>query len=466
MIELIYYTMSFIPSDRTLQLSDSAGNIAHIGVLASNTTTTPLLSDFPTTSTGDSLGHYHYTEAGTNALKFLNVAGSGTGGHKFYTANSTTAPVNTATIGLDGLTLDYSQAGGATLVNLPSIISGQVGQVVFNYPPGLDTFGIQFGVYNNPVQVLFNSGPFVVGTTYYAQASNAQTLIIRATPNPSDPVLDCSSFTFGQVPFAYVSGSTPTVSQIINMFDTLSITTDNDNSELSATDLTLTTQNNQSILSATSLTFNSVNVKMNQVQPTLIYSSPLIYADGHEPATSLTIRNNYAYSGWYYKNAPPNTSPTNKINWYFAPKTANTTPVSALKGISISFFNGANTSNDNCLFLTVYTVPTGINDYAPGFFHSANTYVFNTAINPTANTNYQGVVIIDKSQVPFNYETQIQYQPSTVNNPKGSYQQTDNILAVVIGTNSASATNAVELVVNKLNLHYADFTQSYLLIPP
>ena len=250
------------------------------------------------------------------------------------------------------------------------------------------------------------------------------------------------------------------------MFDTLSITTDNDNSELSATDLTLTTQNNQSILSATSLTFNSVNVKMNQVQPTLIYSSPLIYADGHEPATSLTIRNNYAYSGWYYKNAPPNTSPTNKINWYFAPKTANTTPVSALKGISISFFNGANTSNDNCLFLTVYTVPTGINDYAPGFFHSANTYVFNTAINPTANTNYQGVVIIDKSQVPFNYETQIQYQPSTVNNPKGSYQQTDNILAVVIGTNSASATNAVELVVNKLNLHYADFTQSYLLIPP
>jgi hypothetical protein len=455
--------MEYLTVNTSIQLSDTLGNINHQGILASNINgTTTLTETFPTTSTGSSLGHYHYTEAGTNALKFLNVAGSGTGGHKFYTANSTTAPVNTATIGLDGLTLDYSQAGGATLVNLPSVISGQPGQIVFNYPPGLDTFGIQFGVYNNPVQVLFNSGPFVVGTTYYAQATNAQTLIIRATPNPSDPALNCSSFTFGQVPFAYVSGSSPTVSQVINMFDTLSITTNNDNSELSATNLTLTTQTNQSILSATSLTFNSVNVKMNQVQPTLIYSSPAIYADGQAPATSLTIRNTYGYSGWYFKNI----SSGQKINWYFPPKNATNTLVSDLKGVSISFFNGATTSNDNTLFITIYTRPTGSNDYAPGFFHSANTYIFDQSITPVANTNYQGVCIIDKSLVPHNYETQIQYQQSPVNNPRGNYQPTDNILAVTIGSNSASPTNSVEFVVNKLNLHYADFTQSYLLVSP
>jgi len=451
----------------TLQFGDTFGNIGHRGILASNIYgSTALTETFPTTTTGDSVGHYHYTEPTTNALKFLNVAGSGTGGHKFYTANSTTAPINTATIDLDGLTLDYSQTGGDTLINLPSVISGQVGQVVFNYPPGLDTFGIQYGVYNNPVQVLFNSGPFVVGTTYYAQASNAQTLIIRATPNPSDPVLNCSSFTFGQVPFAYVSGSSPTVSQVINMYNTLSITTDNDNSELSATELTITTQTNQSILSSTALTFNNINIKLNQVQPTLIYSSPVIYADGHEPATSLTIRNTYGYSGWYYKNAPPNSAPTNKINWYFAPSNPNVSIVSDLKGISISFFNGNTTSNDDTLYITIYTRVTGSNDYAPGFYHSAFTYVFNQTITPTINTNYQGVCIIDKQYIPFNYETQIQYEPSTVNNPKGNYQPTDKILAVVIGTNSASVTNAVELVVNKLNLHYSDFTQSYLLIPP
>jgi hypothetical protein len=221
-----------------------------------------------------------------------------------------------------------------------------------------------------------------------------------------------------------------------------------------------------SSLSPTNLTFNGRSYAQNQVVPTLIYSSPIIYADGHEPATSLAIRNTYGYSGWYFKNSPPNTAPTNKINWYFPPCNANITTVSDLKGISISFFNGNTTSNDNTLFLTVLTVPTGSNDYAPGFYHSANTYVFNQSITPIANTNYQGVAIVDKQYVPFNYETQIQFQPSTVNNPKGTYSQGDKILAVVIGTNSASATNSVELVVNKLNLIYSNFTQSYLLIPP
>jgi hypothetical protein len=94
------------------------------------------------------------------------------------------------------------------------------------------------------------------------------------------------------------------------------------------------------------------------------------------------------------------------------------------------------------------------------------TYVFNQTVTPIANTNYQGVCILNINDVPFNFETQIQYEPSTVNNPRGSYLPTDNILAVVIGTNSTSPVNSVELVVNKLNLHYADFTQSYLLIPP
>jgi hypothetical protein len=161
-----------------------------------------------------------------------------------------------------------------------------------------------------------------------------------------------------------------------------------------------------------------------------------------------------------------NITPLLKINWYFPPNKLNNTLVSDLKGISISFFNGVTTSNDNTLFLTILTVPTGVNDFAPGFFHSSNTYVFNQSIQPTANTNYQGVCIIDKSLVPFNYETQIQYEQSTVNNPRGTYAQTDKILAVVIGSNSSSPVNSVEFVVNKLNLHYADFTQSYLLVSP
>jgi hypothetical protein len=434
------------PENTTLQFGDNYGNIYHRGVLGSNLNNTlSISSTFPTTPTGASLGHYHYTEDGSGALKFLNACGSGTGGHQFYVSSSTTAPFKTATIDQDGFTIDNS-TGGIVLVNLPALISATAIECVFTYPPGLDTFGIQFGVYNNPVRVLFNSGPFVTGVTYYTQATNAQSLRFRTTTNPSDPLLDCSSFSSGQIPWAFVQSNTPSVTQTANLNDNLTITTDT----------------NVSTLSSTSLTFNNINVKMNQVTPTLIYSSAAIYADGQPPATSLTIRNTYGYSGWYIKNIVLG----QKINWYFPPKNATNTLVSSLKGISISFFNGVTVSNDNTLFITIYTRPTGSGDYAPGFFHSSNTYIFNQSISPVANTNYQGVCIIDKSLIPFNFETQIQYQQSTVNNPKGTFSQTDNILAVTIGSNSTSAVNSVEFVVNKLNLHYNDFTQSYLLVSP
>ena len=46
------------PENTTLQYGDIDVNIAHLG---SNTYSTTPLTSFPTTSTGTSLGHYHYT---------------------------------------------------------------------------------------------------------------------------------------------------------------------------------------------------------------------------------------------------------------------------------------------------------------------------------------------------------------------------------------------------------------------
>jgi hypothetical protein len=442
----------------TLQHGDEFGNISHQGILASNISGSTLLtSTFPTTSTGDSLGHYHYTESGTNALKFLNVAGSGSGGHKFYTSNSTSAPVNTATIGLDGLTIDTSVSGTPPVYS-PNVYSLSDNLRSIFFPPGTN---LTLPPYNmtqtfNPVYMTQTTALYTTGDLAYAVLGSNDSVQIfnnNNVTNPIPPNVVPSDFgnssnvgiTTG-IPIFSLTLPTPTTTQTVNLYENLTITNDTDTSALTAT----------------SLTFNNINIKMNQFTSTLIYSSLLIYADAQPPATSLLIRNTYGYSGWYFKNVILG----QKINWYFPAKTPTTTPVSALKGISISFFNGANTSNDNTLFITVLTVPTGSGDFAPGFFHSSNTYVFNQTINPIANTNYQGVCIIDKSLIPFNYETQIQYEPSTVNNPRGTYLPTDNILAVVIGTNSTSPVNSVELVVNKLNLHYDDFTQSYLLVSP
>jgi len=139
---------------------------------------------------------------------------------------------------------------------------------------------------------------------------------------------------------------------------------------------------------------------------------------------------------------------TNYINWNFPFKT--NTKVSDLKGISISFFNGHTTLNDDILFIKINAMNGSI------------TYIFDPTIKPTINTNYQGVCIIDKLFIPYNNETQIQYIPSTIT---GTYTQTDIISNVMIGT--YSSPNAVQLVINKINLIYSNnVTQSYLLVPP
>jgi len=422
----------------SLQFSDNQGNIAHRGVLASNLNGSPALTDFPTTTTGDSLGHYHYTDDTSKALKFLNVSGSGNGGHQFWNVSNANTPVKYFEVNKDNSILNTVLKNDSNLTNI-----------------NFNSNEITLRSSSNSIQLNATQSNLIVRNNATSETSYVQSDNLSVGNDINNTQIRIYSTIMRMSDPQYWNTSN-TSSIVINKLSST------EQSQLTSQTLTLTnTANNSSILSATDLTFNGINVKMNQVTPTLIYSSPLIYADGIAPANGLGIRNAYGYSGWYFKNILSGT----KINWYFPPKSTTTT-VAELKGISISFFNGATTSNDDTLYLTVYTRPTGSNDYAPGFFHSSMTYVFDQTITPIANTNYQGVCIIDKSLIPSNYETQIQYEPSTVNNPRGTYSQTDNILAVVIGTNSASATNSVELVVNKLNLIYADFTQSYLLVPP
>jgi hypothetical protein len=221
--------------------------------------------------------------------------------------------------------------------------------------------------------------------------------------------------------------------------------------------LQLNVSSDNSFLNVYDLKFNGRSYAQNQVVPTLIYSSPVIYADGIAPATSLTIRNTYGYSGWFFQNI----STGNKINWYFPACNPTITTVADLKGVTMSYFNGVTTTIGASPFIIVYTIPTGSGDYAPGFYHSSRLY--QPPSNPTANTNYQACILADKSTIPFNYETQVQWVAGTTH---GTYSQGDKILAVVIGSNSANDVNSCQFVVNKINLIYANFTQSYLLFPP
>lgn len=439
----------------SFQPGDSFGNISHQGVLSSNVGSSSLLtsndnSTFPTTPTGDSLGHYHYTDEGSGALKFLNCSGIGTGGHQFFTSNSTNAPSKTSTIDQNGMTIDKS-TGGIVLVNLPVLINASVSECVFTYPPGLDTFGIQFGVYDNPVQVLLNSGPFVTGVTYYAQATNAQTLRFRTTTNPSDPLLDCSSFSSGQIPWAYVQSNTPIVTITSNMNETLTITNDTDVSILSSTDLTF---NGASLLEQIDDMIITQKTTTNQ------YISAAITADGRPPTIpTSTISQQYAFSpSWYFKN----TVSGYKINWYVSGDIGMT--VSQVLGLYMSIFNPSITSNDNCPFINIYTV----NDTPspPNFFKSRRVYIFNQSVSPVVNTRYTMFSNISGTcPTPFYYGSVLNNMELTTVTNVGAFGPNEVILAFSIGTSSSSAVNSVEFAISKFGIMTPYGTQEVSFIP-
>jgi len=205
-------------------------------------------------------------------------------------------------------------------------------------------------------------------------------------------------------------------------------------------------------------TSNISTLTIKQTNTLQVYSSPAIYADGHAPEpVPSSSSNTYAQFGWYFKNSAP---AGQKINWYMPPATG--MKVSDILGLYMRYFNCGTTSNDNSPFLTIYTKPTGSGDYAPGFFHSSMTYVINTT--PVANTSYVMFMNISGScPTPSSYASNIQTMiQSPVSNPKGSYLPTEDILAIVIGTNSASPLNSVEFIAQKLGIMTASGTQELL----
>ena len=389
----------YLPQGTTLQLSNTAGDISHQGVLASNlsgtTNLTALSSTFPSSSTGTSIGHYHYTDASTKSLKFLNASGSGTGGHEFFVSSSTQAPVKTFSVDPTGLSLDTKIKNSSSNTELDLAfnelrIKNDLSRVLLVHE------ALKF-IYNDVVNVQVNNSP----------------------ENPN----------------IYFSSAT-------------------NNSQLTATDLKF-----DGISLKTQVETNEDNIAKNKILNTNtfnIYNSSAIYADGKPPlAVPSTIQNTYAYPGWYYKNTV-----SGKINWYLPPKTA-TFKVSDLLGFYLNLFNLSTTSNDNTLFLTVYTKVDSLTPNHTSWYKSSNTYVITDT--PTINTSYTFFENASGSCPSPNIysSTLLEMSPSTINNPRGTYAQTEDILFFAIGTNSASAVNSVEFILRNFGIMTVDGTTEF-----
>ena len=234
--------------------------------------------------------------------------------------------------------------------------------------------------------------------------------------------------------------------------NTSAIATNTSNISTNTTNIATNTSNIAIISSAIPV------INQRQTNVLQIYSSPVIYADGQPPSPVPTSSSNtYAQFGWYFKN----TTAGYKVNWYLPPN--NGMIVSDVLGLYMRYFNCSTTSSGSSPFLIVYTKPTGSNDYAPGFFHSAMVYIINST--PVANTSYTMFMNINCS-TPNSYASTIQNMvQSPVNNPRGPYLPTEQILAIVVGSNSISAVNSVEFIAQKLGVITSSGTEELIFQP-
>jgi len=275
---------------------DDNFNLTLPSVLGSNRNGTPYLTPtFPTTSTGTSLGHYHYTEPSTNSLKFLNASGTGNGGHQFWHSSSTEAPVKTLEINTTETKVDTQfvvekSSTPPARVFSPPISSISPDNIHINFPDGTDLTQppYNFNQTFNPIYMTQGTGFYTDNSLCYAVLGSLKQITIFNNDNITNPIPpnvvptgfpigDATGLVVGEPVFALTPYVPPTPQTAI-LSDTLEITTNTDTSILSATDLTFNGTSILSIPSTFSFTINS--------SP---YSFPFVSTGQLTPQSSFSI---------------------------------------------------------------------------------------------------------------------------------------------------------------------------------
>jgi hypothetical protein len=427
------------------------------GVHASNISSTPILTTYPVSTTSSSLGLYHFLDDATKATTHLNVSSSSVGGHLFSHASSTQAPKVVLSVNRDATTADNFianssvKAGDATAY---SQISNKNAKVVSS------SGNIENIVDSNKINMQNSL------TNYYNELKIGES---------SD---NYKTFVTGSVAYnSYVQINTPTTAPV------LKITDGTNNAQLTKNDLTFNgvslvssvQQNTNDIsglkfdvsgvivdISGLQTEINTINDQLpKMVVPQIVVSSPAIYADSSIAPQPSQFLATYGYNGWGYIKALPQASNA-KINWYLPFPIYNGT-VGQLKGLYYQIFNACVNTGD-LPFLVVYTKPTGSGDYA-SWYHSSCAYVPDS--NSPANQTCQMFMNIKDLQFTpqaVNIQNQISMSISSTNNPKGDYQDNQQILFISFQTNSGSALNNVNFVCNKIGFITDNFSTEFLLL--
>jgi hypothetical protein len=390
------------------------------GVHASNISATPILSSYPSTNTSSSLGHYHFVDDSTKASNHLNVSASSQGGHLFSHASASQTPKTILSMDRTGLYTDSKvqiQANSSTSQHTST----------------------QFYVLDN-------------GTS---ATSTLQSYQLQLANNTSSNIVSIRNESVPTITETDISGNVSVLSSVDLKFNNVSlpstVSQNTTNISINTTNIATNTQ-------------DIANLKIRNLEvvvPQITVSSPAIYADSAIAPQPSPFLSTYGFSGWAYKKASPQASNA-KINWYFPYPIPNGT-VGDLKGLYYQMFNNCAGSDDLPYFI-VYTKPTGNNDYR-SWFHSSMTYVADSNSSPNQTCQmYANIKNLTFTPQSIIIQNQISMSPSIVQNPKGDYQDNQQILFISFGTNSNSALNNVDFSVSKIGMITPNFSAEYLLL--
>jgi len=142
--------------------------------------------------------------------------------------------------------------------------------------------------------------------------------------------------------------------------------------------------------------------------------------------------------GWYFINDVGG----KKINWYFFDGRVQNVTVGNFSAYAVVTLD----STASKPFLVVYTAPTGSGDIAPGFAHSSRVY--NWPAGGVADTKY----LVYFGQNP-EVHSELPRVQLTAGTTLGSFTASQRVFTVALNTNSSSAENSVELVVDALGIN-------------
>lgn len=182
--------------------------------------------------------------------------------------------------------------------------------------------------------------------------------------------------------------------------------------------------------------------------------------EGRPTPIPSPIRAAILHHGWYFRNTGPGT-PSRKINWYFAAPTDATGDASGASLLEVDLPLRL-ISSAKRPWITVYTKLTGSGD-ATSWYHARYNYLANSTL--AGNTNYLFRALISGSTAVGSLSgfsnVDLTIDPSTSTNTP--LLPTDNILSVVISTDSSAAAGGLECVFHGMDIHSTNGNVAYHL---